>query len=432
MSVSVANFSPTLTNPFNSSVYTGLSGSNPGNYYYNSGELYVFQQVGNNTSVTGTVTIPYSSTIHYYLIGGGGNGSDGSSSIAGNGGSGGGYYTNSITVPANTPISLTVGGSNSNTVFGSQSASSGSNGSNAGIGVNGNIFTDLLSNQYYYGSAGGAGGNSIHTDGYTGGHINVLGSVGGTGGSIGHLNGDNGNVGCGAGGGANAFSFAYGDGVIGGFNGGGGGGGGAGDVGTVGNTGGNQSHSYGGNGGVGLIVLIIIPSPPCFKADTKLLTLNGYVQVQDLRKGDLIKTLQNGYKPIEMIGKRNIFHYASPQRIKDQLYKCTPANYPELFEDLVITGCHAILVDNFKDEQEKEKVFNLYKDIYVTEGKYRLPACLDDRSSVYEISDNFTIYHLALENDNYYSNYGIYANGLIVETCSKRYLREIANVQLIE
>jgi hypothetical protein len=45
---------------------------------------------------------------------------------------------------------------------------------------------------------------------------------------------------------------------------------------------------------------------------------------------------------------------------------------------------------------------------------------------------DYTIYHFALENDNYYMNYGVYANGLLVETCSKRYLTELSNMELIE
>ena len=61
-----------------------------------------------------------------------------------------------------------------------------------------------------------------------------------------------------------------------------------------------------------------------------------------------------------------------------------------------------------------------------------LPACVDDRASVYETPGLYTIYHLALENENYLSNYGIYANGLLVETCSKRYLKELSNMTLIE
>jgi hypothetical protein len=43
----------------------------------------------------------------------------------------------------------------------------------------------------------------------------------------------------------------------------------------------------------------------------------------------------------------------------------------------------------------------------------------------------FNIWHIALENDDYYSNYGIYANGLLVETCSKRYLKEISGMTLL-
>ena len=50
----------------------------------------------------------------------------------------------------------------------------------------------------------------------------------------------------------------------------------------------------------------------------------------------------------------------------------------------------------------------------------------------YETLGSYIIYHFALENDNYYNNYGIYANGLLVETCSKRYLKELSKMTLIE
>jgi hypothetical protein len=170
----------------------------------------------------------------------------------------------------------------------------------------------------------------------------------------------------------------------------------------------------------------------CFKEGTKILTDTGYKPIQDLRKGDLVKTLLNGYKAIDMIGKSEIYHLATTDRTKDQLYTCSVDKYSELFEDLVITGCHSILVDNFKDEKQKEKVIELYGEIFITDNKYRLPACIDDRASVYDVQGTYTIYHLALENDNYYFNYGIYANGLLVETCSQIYLKELSNMTLIE
>ena len=171
----------------------------------------------------------------------------------------------------------------------------------------------------------------------------------------------------------------------------------------------------------------------CFKEGTKILTDQGYRLIQDLRKGDLVKTLLHGFKPIDLIGKRDIFHSASKERIKDQLYKCTRRQYPEVFADLIITGCHCILVSNFISEEEREKSFEVNGgDVFITDEKYRLPACVDEKTQVYEIEGTHTIYHLALENENYYKNYGIYANGLLVESCSKRYLKELANMELIE
>lgn len=170
----------------------------------------------------------------------------------------------------------------------------------------------------------------------------------------------------------------------------------------------------------------------CFKQDSKILTDKGYKLIQDLRKGDLVKTLNDGFKPIFMIGKRIIHHPASNDRIQNQLYKCSSENYPEIFEPLIITGCHSILVDDFVNEDQREKTVEILGKIYETDNKYRLPACADSRTSVYETEGCYTIYHLALENEKDNYNYGIYANGLLVESCSKRYLKDISNMFVIE
>jgi hypothetical protein len=175
-----------------------------------------------------------------------------------------------------------------------------------------------------------------------------------------------------------------------------------------------------------------IPIPfVCFKEDSKILTKNGYRPIQELRKGDLIKTIKNGYVAIDMIGYCEIYNPICEERIKDKLYVCTNKEYSEIFEDLVITGCHCILVDNFTSEEEKENVIKVNGDTFVTDNKYRLPACVDERAIPYEKEGTFTIYHFALEHDDYYMNYGIYANGLVVETCSKRYLKELSNMTLL-
>ena len=170
----------------------------------------------------------------------------------------------------------------------------------------------------------------------------------------------------------------------------------------------------------------------CFKEGSKILTDKGYIPIQDLRKGDLVKTLENGFLEIESIGKRELQHICCKERIKEQLYQCSNDAYPEVFEPLILTGCHSILVDDFTSDEQRENTFQLLGDIYITDNKYRLPACVDHRASVYETPGTYDIYHLALKNDNYYMNYGIYANGLLVETCSLRYITELSGMELIE
>ena len=158
---------------------------------------------------------------------------------------------------------------------------------------------------------------------------------------------------------------------------------------------------------------------PCFTGDAKILCkidgVEKYVPIQNLRSGVLVKTLKDGFKPIDMIGKREFYHPASDERIGEQLYVCTKEKYPELTEDLVLTGGHAILVSAFKNNEQRQMVEKAYGKIYITDDRYRLPASVDDRTDIYNIPGTYTVYHIYIASDNY-NNYGIYANGLLVET----------------
>jgi hypothetical protein len=170
---------------------------------------------------------------------------------------------------------------------------------------------------------------------------------------------------------------------------------------------------------------------PCFKDGTKILTINGYKLIEELRKGDLVKTVEHGYKPIDIIGKIKITHLATPERIPEKLYKFCQSEFSEMFEDLIITGGHSSLVSEFKNNQ-REQTQKLCGKIYITDNRYLLPACIDERTKVYENPGTYTVYHFALENDNYNMNYGVYANGLLVESCSKRYLKDTSNMEIID
>jgi len=113
---------------------------------------------------------------------------------------------------------------------------------------------------------------------------------------------------------------------------------------------------------------------------------------------------------------------------EDRMYRLSKENYPELIEDLYITGFHAILVNNLTDEQI-EKTKEIMNILYKTDDKYRLIASLDDRAE--EITDNkeYTIYHFSLEHDDIFMNYGVYANGLLVESNSLRNMKEYSGME---
>jgi len=164
---------------------------------------------------------------------------------------------------------------------------------------------------------------------------------------------------------------------------------------------------------------------PCFKEGTQILTVDGYRPIQELRKGDLLKTVNHGYVAINMIGCQVIYN-RKETILFDKIYKCTNETYPEIFEDLYITGLHAVLVDGLTDEQMTQ-IKCIYNDsVHVTDDKYRLPVCFDERSILYETTDveKVVIFHLALDHENENMNYGIYANGLLVETTSIGLIKE--------
>lgn len=194
----------------------------------------------------------------------------------------------------------------------------------------------------------------------------------------------------------------------------------------------------GGTYELGAIVKVRIhyPEAPCFLEGTRILCLDEisnqmvYIPVQQIRKGMKIKTAKHGFVPVNMIGVSEIENEGH-ERIMNRLYRLKQAHYADLFDDLVITGCHSTLVDGLTHKQIQDTL-GIFDMVFMTDDKYRLLACLDEKAQPYEKSGNFTIYHIALDHADYFMNYGIYANGLLVESCSQRYLKELSGMRLIE
>lgn len=170
----------------------------------------------------------------------------------------------------------------------------------------------------------------------------------------------------------------------------------------------------------------------CFLKGTRIkVEGDKYIRVEDLKKGDLIETFKSGYQPLEIVGKSRIYHSPDDKRrTKDRLYVYKKHRNGNLTEDLCVTGMHSALVFDLTKDQ-MESVYDTLEDIYLTEGLYRLPACVDERSEIYDEEGYFDVYHIALANADYYGNYGVYANGLIMETTSLRYLKECSQMELV-
>jgi hypothetical protein len=179
----------------------------------------------------------------------------------------------------------------------------------------------------------------------------------------------------------------------------------------------------------------LYPNLICFLEGTKILaSVDGketYVPVEQLRKGSLVKTSSNGYKKVENIGYSTLNNPGTSERIQDRLYKLTKANYPKLTEDLFITGCHSILVDSLTQEQQDETK-KQFSRIFITDKKYRLAACIDEKAEPWASEGVYTIWHFSLESEDDGINYGVYANGnLLVESCSIRSMKSKSNMTFI-
>lgn len=196
----------------------------------------------------------------------------------------------------------------------------------------------------------------------------------------------------------------------------------------------SAGQSLDGVNGASPTYVIVYPSPnqppapiPCFLEGSTITCLVGgedkQVPIEKIRKGTLVKTLKDGYKRVELIGSRPVENPGDSERTQNRLYKLTKEKYPELEEDLYLTGCHSILVDSLTDEEREETIKQL-EVLHITDNKLRLMANIDKRAEPWASEGTYTVWHFALECEDDGLNFGVYANGgLLVETCSIRYLK---------
>jgi hypothetical protein len=163
-----------------------------------------------------------------------------------------------------------------------------------------------------------------------------------------------------------------------------------------------------------------IPPSICFHEDTNILTDKGYVAISKLRPGDKVHTASSGFQPIVKIGYMQFLNPGGDALVQKRLFV-----YPKqgkVFEDLIVTGNHSVLVKAFHEE-ERSRILEVLGTIYKTEGYIRLPAYADQRSRPYAKKGLYKVYNFALLHANTQANYGIYANGLLTECTNLQHMQ---------
>lgn len=179
----------------------------------------------------------------------------------------------------------------------------------------------------------------------------------------------------------------------------------------------------------------------CFLEGSKILALNQnkeeYLAIETLKRGDMIKTLSSGYKKIVHIGRMTIYNNSTEQDLRNRLYKLSlPTSELHFCEEdigpLCVTGRHSLLYSELS-EKDLAIIKKYTGDVYVTENKYRVPIFLDSRAKEYNTrKGEETVYHFALENNSITNNYGVYGNGVLVETASIEYMIDHSGMELLD
>lgn len=169
---------------------------------------------------------------------------------------------------------------------------------------------------------------------------------------------------------------------------------------------------------IGAIVTFDI-EPACYIQDTEILCFDEttgyefYKKVQDLKKGDFVKTKYHGYKPVIQTVSQTIPTYKN--KITSQIWKMSKSKNPRLTKDLYLTGGHSIIVDELSpSEMEKQGAyFSVPEEI---DNKLLLMAGFSDSFEKVKKTKKYRSYHFLLEPSGDNLRYIVWANGIESES----------------
>jgi hypothetical protein len=166
-------------------------------------------------------------------------------------------------------------------------------------------------------------------------------------------------------------------------------------------------------------------NPACFIEGTKLFAhvhdKDVYVNIEDLRTGDLVNTHLHGKKAIKFIGKGSLTNNPS---VWNHCVRRLPKS-GDATDDLLVTGAHSILVDELSAE-ETEGMSAIYGTAdRKIDDKVLVNAWVSNKFEAVDDNNEYTYYHLVLEHDSDENKrYGIWANGVLTESQSEKHFLE--------
>jgi hypothetical protein len=163
-------------------------------------------------------------------------------------------------------------------------------------------------------------------------------------------------------------------------------------------------------------------NPACFIEGTKLFAhvhdKDLYVNIEDLRSGDIVNTYLHGKKKIKYIGKGNMTN--NPAQWNGCVRRLPKSG--DMTDDLLVTGAHSILVDELS-EKESEGMTAVYGTAdRKVDDKTLLLSWVSSKFEAVDDNKEYTYYHLVLEHDDDVNKrYGIFANGVLTESQSEKH-----------
>lgn len=170
-----------------------------------------------------------------------------------------------------------------------------------------------------------------------------------------------------------------------------------------------------------------------YYAETKILCINEnneevYVPIKDIRVGDYVKTYAHGNKKVTMLVWSN---FRGPSQNIQQRYKYSTqissiycylkSSDNNLTDSLVVTGSTNLLVDTIDNLNENQKKLNDYCNPVIKMIDDKILVSCNSKSEFLIMDytpERREFYQLVLENEDENGSYGIWANNVLVQSCS--------------